>query len=90
VPDAVIRAYGLTELHFGREYIIPKPLDPRVLMWVAPAVAQAAMDDRRGPTHSSIWKPIIDMLAARMGKGAAGDAHVGTQGAQATQARCLR
>ena len=44
MPDSVIRAYGLTELRFGREYIIPKPLDPRVLMWVAPAVAKAAID----------------------------------------------
>ena len=44
VPDAVMRAYGLTKLRFGPEYIIPKPLDPRVLLWEAPAVAKAAMD----------------------------------------------
>ncbi len=43
VPDSVLSAYGLTALKFGREYIIPKPLDPRVLLWVAPAVAEAAM-----------------------------------------------
>jgi len=44
VPDAVSRAYAGEKFAFGREYIIPKPLDPRVLLSVAPAVAQAAMD----------------------------------------------
>jgi len=44
VPDSVSRAYGGEKFRFGREYIIPKPLDPRVLLWVAPAVAKAAMD----------------------------------------------
>ncbi len=44
VPDEVMAAYGVDELRFGPEYIIPKPLDPRVLLWVAPAVAQAAID----------------------------------------------
>jgi malate dehydrogenase (oxaloacetate-decarboxylating)(NADP+) len=44
VPDSVSRAYGGERFRFGREYIIPKPLDPRVLLWVAPAVAKAAMD----------------------------------------------
>ena len=43
VPDEVARAYGVDTLRFGREYIIPKPFDPRVLLWVAPAVAQAAV-----------------------------------------------
>ncbi|MBP7147414.1 MAG: NADP-dependent malic enzyme [Acidobacteria bacterium] len=44
VPDEVCAAYGTQELRFGPEYILPKPLDPRVLLWVAPAVAQAACD----------------------------------------------
>ena len=44
VPDSVLRAYGLDTLHFGRDYIIPKPFDARVLTRVAPAVAKAAMD----------------------------------------------
>lgn len=44
VPDAVLRAYGAKTMHFGPEYIIPKPFDDRVLLWVAPAVAKAAMD----------------------------------------------
>jgi len=44
VPDAVRRAYGVETMEFGPEYIIPKPFDSRVLTWVAPAVAKAAMD----------------------------------------------
>jgi len=44
VPDAVLRAYGLTSLRFGREYLIPKPFDYRVLLRVPPAVARAAME----------------------------------------------
>ncbi len=45
VPDDVIEAYGGKSFKFGREYIIPKPFDRRVLLWVAPAIAQAAMDE---------------------------------------------
>ncbi len=45
VPESVIMAYGGDHIEFGREYIIPKPFDPRVLFYVAPAVAKAAMDD---------------------------------------------
>jgi malate dehydrogenase (oxaloacetate-decarboxylating)(NADP+) len=44
VPDSVLRAYGVDRLEFGREYIIPKPFDPRVLIWEASAVAKAAME----------------------------------------------
>jgi malate dehydrogenase (oxaloacetate-decarboxylating)(NADP+) len=44
VPESVSRAYSGQKFAFGREYIIPKPFDPRVLLWVAPAVAKAAMD----------------------------------------------
>jgi malate dehydrogenase (oxaloacetate-decarboxylating)(NADP+) len=43
VPDSVLTAYGLRRLKFGGEYIIPKPFDPRVLIWEASAVAEAAM-----------------------------------------------
>jgi malate dehydrogenase (oxaloacetate-decarboxylating)(NADP+) len=45
VPESVIMAYGGDQFEYGREYIIPKPFDPRVLFWVSPAVAKAAMDD---------------------------------------------
>ncbi len=44
VPDAVLRAYGVSRLQFGPEYIIPKPFDPRVLIWESAAVAEAAME----------------------------------------------
>jgi malate dehydrogenase (oxaloacetate-decarboxylating)(NADP+) len=44
VPDSVSKAYGVEHFRFGPEYIIPKPLDYRVLLYVAPAVAQAAID----------------------------------------------
>ena len=44
VPDAVVKAYGDEPIQFGPGYIIPKPLDPRVLFEVAPAVAQAAIE----------------------------------------------
>jgi len=45
VPESVTMAYGGEPIEFGRDYIIPKPFDPRVLWWVAPAVAKAAMED---------------------------------------------
>jgi malate dehydrogenase (oxaloacetate-decarboxylating)(NADP+) len=44
VPDDVLRAYGQQRMRFGKDYIIPKPFDSRVLYWVAPAVARAAME----------------------------------------------
>ncbi len=44
VPDSVLRAYGVDSLKFGPEYIVPKPLDPRVILWESPAVAKTAMD----------------------------------------------
>ncbi|MBX3156092.1 MAG: NADP-dependent malic enzyme [Deltaproteobacteria bacterium] len=44
VPDSVVMAYGGKSLKMGPDYFIPKPFDPRVLWWVAPAVAQAAME----------------------------------------------
>jgi malate dehydrogenase (oxaloacetate-decarboxylating)(NADP+) len=44
VPDSVCRAYGVARLEFGPDYLIPKPFDPRVLVWESSAVAQAAME----------------------------------------------
>ena len=46
VPDSVLKAYGLESLKYGREYLIPKPFDYRVLLRVAPAVARAAMKSK--------------------------------------------
>ena len=45
VPQVVLDAYNLKELHFGKEYFIPKPFDPRLLERVAPAVAKAAREE---------------------------------------------
>ncbi|NLG97974.1 MAG: malate dehydrogenase [Chloroflexi bacterium] len=44
VPADVLQAYGIDHLEFGRDYIVPKPLDQRVCLWEAPAVAAAAME----------------------------------------------
>jgi len=44
VPAEVCKAYGVDHLEFGRDYIVPKPLDRRVVVWEAPAVAKAAME----------------------------------------------
>lgn len=67
VPDNVMRAYGLDTLRFGPEYIIPKPLDMRVLMRVAPAVAKAAMETGVARIQINL-DAYLDQLAARMGK----------------------
>ena len=68
VPDSVLRAYGLESLKFGPEYIIPTPLDPRVLLWESPAVAKVAME-------TGVARRLIDIdeyreqLAFRQGMG---------------------
>lgn len=68
VPDSVLRAYGLESLKFGRDYIIPKPLDPRVLLWEAPAVADMAM--KTGVARKQIdIEEYREQLAYRQGKG---------------------
>jgi len=67
VPDAVAKAYGINALHFGPEYLIPKPLDPRVLLWVAPAIAGAAMES--GVARISLdLDQYREQLEARLGK----------------------
>ena len=68
VPDSVLRAYGLESLKFGREYIIPKPLDPRVLLWEAPAVARTAMETGVARREIDI-DAYVEQLACRQGIG---------------------
>lgn len=68
VPDSVLRAYGLESLKFGRDYIIPKPLDPRVLLWESPAVAQAAMETGVARRHLDLDE-YREQLAFRFGMG---------------------
>ncbi len=70
VPDSVARAYGVASLKFGPEYIIPKPFDPRVLLWEASAVAQAAMDTGVARRNIDI-EEYKEQLEARLGGGRA-------------------
>ncbi|HEX9108938.1 MAG TPA: NADP-dependent malic enzyme [Longimicrobiales bacterium] len=67
VPEAVAAAYGQDTFRFGREYLIPKPFDSRVLLWVAPAVARAAMETgvARNPVDLERYRL---QLEARLGR----------------------
>ena len=58
VPDSVAALYGLRNVHFGANYLIPFPFDPRVLLWVAPAVAWAAV-------ASGVAREFIDLESYR-------------------------
>ncbi|QLG63033.1 NADP-dependent malic enzyme [Halorarum salinum] len=68
VPDAVVKAYGDQPLQYGPEYVIPKPLDPRVLFELAPAVAEAAMESGVARTELDL-EEYTERLEARLGKG---------------------
>jgi malate dehydrogenase (oxaloacetate-decarboxylating)(NADP+) len=68
VPDAVIKAYGGEKIRFGRGYLIPKPLDPRVLLWEAPAVAKAAMETGVARKPIENLDAYRDALEARFGR----------------------
>ena len=67
VPDSVCRAYGVERLKFGTDYIIPKPFDPRVLVWEAAAVAKAAMETgvAQNPVDLAEYR---EQLEKRLGK----------------------
>jgi len=67
VPDAVVKAYDDEPLQFGPEYIIPKPLDPRVLFEVAPAVARASMESGAARRELDL-EAYVERLEARLGK----------------------
>lgn len=67
VPEQVNIAYGETKLVFGRDYIIPKPFDPRLITTVAPAVARAAMESGVALHPIEDWERYEDELAERMG-----------------------
>ena len=67
VPEAVIKAYGLEKLSFGRDYLIPKPLDPRLLTMVASAVAKAAMDSGVAASPIADWALYKQQLLRRIG-----------------------
>ena len=67
VPESVAQAYGERTFRFGRNYLIPKPFDPRVLLWVAPAVAKAAMDTGVARLHIDL-EEYRHRLEARLGR----------------------
>ncbi|MCX6154364.1 MAG: NADP-dependent malic enzyme [Candidatus Kapabacteria bacterium] len=68
VLDSVKRAYGVKEMTFGKDYIIPKPFDPRVLTWVAPAVAKAAIETGVARKPIEDWDEYKLSLNIRMGR----------------------
>jgi malate dehydrogenase (oxaloacetate-decarboxylating)(NADP+) len=67
VPDIVFQAYGVNKIQFGREYIIPKPMDPRLITTVSPAVAKAAMDSGVAKTAITDWGQYHRDLLKRIG-----------------------
>lgn len=67
VPDEVNQAYAMKNLHFGRDYIIPKPTDPRLIWHVAPAVAKAAIESGVAQKPIEDWDKYRDELRKRMG-----------------------
>jgi malate dehydrogenase (oxaloacetate-decarboxylating)(NADP+) len=67
VPDEVSEAYGEKSISFGRDQIIPKPLDPRLIYYVAPAVAKAAMDSGVAKSPIKDWDKYEADLKKRLG-----------------------
>src|SRR5699024_2451587 len=67
VPEQVNIAYGETKLVFGRDYIIPKPFDPRLITRVPIAVAKAAIESGVARIEEMNWEKYKDELSARMG-----------------------
>ncbi|GAB6278948.1 MAG: NADP-dependent malic enzyme [Lentimicrobium sp.] len=68
-PDEVNSAYGVTNLKFGKDYIIPKPNDPRLILHLAPAVAKAAMETGVARSPITSWDQYREELNKRMGHG---------------------
>lgn len=67
VPDIVFQAYGIDRIQFGRDYLIPKPLDPRLITTVSPAVAKAAMDSGVARAPITDWGQYHVDLLKRVG-----------------------
>lgn len=67
IPEEVIEAYGDKNISFGREQIIPKPLDQRLIYYVAPAVAKAAMDSGVAKNPITDWEAYESELKSRLG-----------------------
>ncbi|MCW5910390.1 MAG: NADP-dependent malic enzyme [Cyclobacteriaceae bacterium] len=67
VPDIVFQAYGIDRIEFGPDYLIPKPLDPRLITTVSPAVAKAAMDSGIARNPITDWGQYHQDLLKRVG-----------------------
>jgi len=68
VPDSVCKAYGVKKIEFGPDYIVPKPFDSRALVWVASAVAKAAMDSgvARQPVDLAEYRARLEQLSTHL------------------------
>jgi malate dehydrogenase (oxaloacetate-decarboxylating)(NADP+) len=67
VPDSVMMAYGADKIEFGRDYLIPKPMDTRLITTIAPAVAKAAMDSGQAKKAITDWGAYHKELQKRIG-----------------------
>jgi malate dehydrogenase (oxaloacetate-decarboxylating)(NADP+) len=67
VPELVVKAYGTDKISFGREYLIPKPLDPRLIVTISPAVARAAMESGVARHPITDWGEYHQQLLNRIG-----------------------
>ncbi|MDN5203579.1 NADP-dependent malic enzyme [Fulvivirgaceae bacterium BMA10] len=67
VPEMVNKAYGVEKIIFGKDYLIPKPLDPRLITTISPAVAKAAMDSGVAKAHITDWGQYHIDLQKRIG-----------------------
>ena len=83
VPDEVSEAYGEGALTFGRDLIIPKPLDPRLITTVAPAVAQAAMESGIAGSPIDDWEAYKRELEMRLGNDSTFSRNIATRAARA-------
>ncbi len=67
VPEMVLKAYASATMKFGKEYLIPKPLDPRLITTISPAVAKAAIDSGVARTGIEDWDKYNEALLDRIG-----------------------
>jgi malate dehydrogenase (oxaloacetate-decarboxylating)(NADP+) len=68
VPDSVSNAYNNPSMTFGKDYIIPKPVDPRLITTVAPAVAKAAIESGVAQSKIEDWEAYEEVLQTRVGR----------------------
>ena len=67
VPDVVLKAYGASSMKFGKKYLIPKPMDPRLITTISPAVAKAAITSGVARIRITDWKKYEEELLERVG-----------------------